>query len=133
MGIIARILGICRTQPPADSSCWIHRNDRVEIDLARARELVPNGGAIRLEGQGLPERVLVVHGNDGRMYAFHNKCTHAGRRIDPLAGADQVQCCSVGQTTWNYDGQRISGSGQEPLTRFPVEQDGGKLIVRLAR
>lgn len=131
MGIFARIFGICRTQQPEDMGCWNLSGDTVEIDLDRAKELIPEGGAIRLEGRGLAERVLVVHGTDGKMHAFRNQCSHAGRRVDPLPGSEQVQCCSVGKTTWNYDGSVVSGSGKGPLALFPVEQEGSKLRVRL--
>ncbi len=133
MGILKRILGICQTRPPSDGDCWTIQDGTVEIDLARAAELIPKGGAIRLEGEGLPERLLIVHGDDDQMYAFRNKCMHAGRRLDPLAGAAQVQCCSVGHSTWTYDGKRVSGSAKEPLTGFPVDRVDDKLVVRIAR
>jgi nitrite reductase/ring-hydroxylating ferredoxin subunit len=131
MGILSRIFGICKTKPPADPSCWQLSGDTVEIDLTRAPELTSKGTAVRLEGNGLPNRVLLVHGNDGHIHAFHNKCTHAGRRIDPLPGEDKVECCSVGKTTWDYQGALISGSGKKDLARFDVQREGDKVTVRL--
>jgi len=132
MGIFSRLFGICKTQPPADASCWCVTDKSIEIDLQKAAELTPKGGAIRLEGNGLPMRVLVIHGEDGQIRAFHNKCTHAGRRVDPLPGDSKLECCSVGKTTWSYDGKLISGSGKDDLTSFPVISDGDKVTVELS-
>ena len=129
MGILSRIFGICNTEPPADGGCWRVTGGKVEIDLSKARELDLPGGAIRLEGDGLPLRVLVVHGNDGAIYAYRNKCTHVGRCLDPLPGSPHIECCSVGKSTWDYEGASVSGPGKEPLTRLPVEKADSKLII----
>ena len=86
---------------------------------------------MRLEGDELPERVLIVHGHDDGWYAFRNRCTHAGRRIDPLSDRAQIQCCSVGKSTWSYDGERLSGSAKEDLPRFETRRDGNTLFVTL--
>jgi len=132
MGLLKRILGICETQPPADAGCWQVKEGQVEIELARAPELSAPGGAVRLEGQGLPMRVLVVHGPDNRYLAFHNKCTHGGRRIDPLPGTDQVRCCSVSKSTFDYEGRVVSGPAKGPLTPFPVTAEGGALRIAIS-
>ena len=58
MGFFKRLLGICRTQPPADPTCWKPGNGKIEVDLAQAAELGKPGGAIRLEGSGLADRGL---------------------------------------------------------------------------
>lgn len=131
MGIFSRLFGICKTQPPADASCWSVTGNSVVIDLTKAAELKPKGGAIRLEGNGLPMRVLVVHGEDGQLHAFHNKCTHAGRRIDPLPGDEKIECCSVGKSTWDYDGKLISGSAKDELTCFAVTSEDDKATINL--
>ena len=129
MGLLKRIFGICETKPPTDPRCWRYSGGKVEIELERAPELSNPGGAMRLEGKELPERVLIVHGDDGNFYAFKNKCTHMGRRIDPLAGHGAVQCCSVSKSTFNYTGEMISGPAKNPLTSFKVDSEDGKLII----
>ncbi|MCB2184904.1 MAG: Rieske 2Fe-2S domain-containing protein [Deltaproteobacteria bacterium] len=130
MSIWRKILGICDTKPPADPGCWSWEGGRVIIDLDRAGELDQPGGGLRLEGGGLPQRVLVVRDEDGRFHAFHNRCTHAGRRLDPLPGGGQVRCCSVGQSVFDDTGQPLSGSAKKTLQVFPVEQDGRRLMVK---
>jgi len=132
MSIFKRIFGICSTKPPADEGCWIFEGGKIELDLSRIPELIQKGSAIRLEKKGLGYRILLVHGDDGEFHAFHNKCTHAGRRIDPLPGTSTLRCCSVGKSTWDYQGKLISGSAKEPLTGLPVEKAEGKVTIRLA-
>jgi nitrite reductase/ring-hydroxylating ferredoxin subunit len=130
MGIIKRLLGICATQLPVNHGCWTYANGKLEVVLEKAPELSKKGGAVRLEGPSLPKRVLVVHGQDGKFHAFPNRCTHIGhRRIDPVSGEDRIRCCSVGQSTFDYSGKRISGSAKESLVPLSVKSDGGKLII----
>ncbi len=134
MGFFKRLFGICATQLPANDACWSIDGDTLTIELDKAPELSSPGGAIRLEDKSgkLPTRVLVVHGNDGAYHAFENKCTHAGRRLDPLAGEEVIQCCSIGKTVFDYNGGLQSGSGKTDLKTFPVEPEEGTLTISLA-
>ena len=85
---------------------------------------------MRLEGRALSRRVLIVHGVDGQLRAFPNRCTHAGgRRLDPVPGESVIRCCSVGQSVFDYEGRRLSGSAQEPLTPLRVQSQSGKFVV----
>ena len=133
MGIISRILGISKTKPPENPGCWAYRDGRIELKLAETPELSVPGGAVRLEGRGLPMRVLVFLGKGGKYFAFQNRCTHAGRRLDPLPSLDQVQCCSVNKTTFTLDGQVVSGAGKQNAVPLPVSHDDGTLWVELGK
>lgn len=131
--IFQRILGICVTKPPADEGCWTYQNGKVTVDLARAPELSKKNGAVRLEKKGLPERVLVVHGDDDKYHAFRNKCAHAKRRMDLIPDAGRIQCCSVGKSTFDYEGTRISGSAKKDIEVYPVTIEGEKLVIPIIR
>lgn len=131
MGFFKRVLGICRTSPPADPGCWKAADGKIEVDLAQAAELGEPGGAMRLEGSGLSDRVLVLKAEDGAVHAFVNKCTHAGRRLDPLPGEAMVECCSVGKSRYDYTGERLSGSAKKAIKPLQVEEQAGKLIISL--
>ena len=120
MGILKRLFGICDTKPPVDSGGWSWNNGKLEIDLERTGELSSKGGAVRLEGGGLPNRVLVLRGEDEKLHAFSNKCTHGGRRLDPLPGQSKVRCCSVGKSTFDYEGKVFSGTTQGDVHTYPV-------------
>jgi nitrite reductase/ring-hydroxylating ferredoxin subunit len=131
MGLIKRLLGICNTQPPGDASCWKYVSGNLEIDLARAPELSGTGGAIRIEGARSPERVLVFRGDDGELHAFVNRCSHMGRRLDPLPGQGVVQCCSVGKATHDYDGEKKSGLARGAIVSLQTEENEGRLTIIL--
>ncbi|MGM0532484.1 MAG: Rieske (2Fe-2S) protein [Bacteroidota bacterium] len=132
MKIFKRIFGICETKSPENIDCWRYSSGRVEIELSKVPELKERGTAIRLEGKGLPNRLLVVHGSDYEFHAFENKCAHFGRRLDPLFGQQLIQCCSVGKSTFDYTGANVSGTAKEPIKSFPVEKRNGALIIELA-
>ncbi len=131
MGLFSRLFGICRTKPPADPGCWTLSDGRLELDLARTPELSARAGAVRLEGGGLPVRVLVFRGEDDALYAFVNVCPHARRRLDPVPDASTVECCSVGRSRFDYEGQRLSGMAKDPVTPLEVTEEEDKVVVAL--
>ena len=131
MGIIKRIFGICETKLPQDTGCWKVSDNSVEIELERAPELSEKNGGIRIEGDGISERILVIQGNDGEFHAFVNKCTHGKRRIDPVGGESVIRCCSVGKATYNYKGEAVSGAAKEPIKVLEVRKEDGRVIVSI--
>ena len=131
LNIFQRIFGICATRRPLNEDCWTFENGKLIVDIALAPELAPHNGALRLEKKNVPERVLVIHGVDGQYYAFLNRCAHMGRRLDPVPGAQQVQCCSLGKSTYDYAGKKISGMAKENITTYTVSADGTKLLITL--
>lgn len=127
-----RLLGIPATSGPSDPASWRYAEGTLTVDLDRAPELSSPGGALRLEGHGLPERVLVVHAEDGSFFAFHNRCTHFGhRRLDPVPGTATVQCCSVNRSTYDLGGAKIFGPAPRPIRSYPLTVEGRQLIVAL--
>ena len=131
MGFIKRLFGICETTPPTNADGWNLSGGKIEIQLDRVPELANKGGAIRLEGKGTPEKVLVIHGQNGNFHAFKNRCTHAGLRIDPFGADEQIRCCSISKSTFDYTGKLLSGPAKGSLTSFRVEREDGKLTVYL--
>ncbi len=129
MGILARILGICKTGKPQNPDCWQYNEGAVTVDLSRAPELSQPGGAIRLEGKGMPRRLLLFCGQDGNFHAFSNHCTHMGRRIDPLPDQAAIQCCSVLGSRYDYNGKVLSGAARSDLPRFPVEKGDNQIRI----
>ena len=129
--ILQRLFGLPATKAPSDPGCWTYSGRKLVVDLKRAPELSEPGGAIRLEGKNLPERVLIIHADDGSYRAFHNRCKHMGRRLDPVPQTATVQCCSVSKTTYAYDGSVLYGPAKEPVETFEVESADGKLVVVL--
>jgi nitrite reductase/ring-hydroxylating ferredoxin subunit len=129
-GFFKAIFGICET-PPLNAELWRMEGKRVAIRLAEATALVPVGGAVRLEGKGLASSVLIVHADSDEYLAFENRCTHGGRRLDPVEGRPELRCCSVGHSRFDYQGNKLSGPAKGPLTLYRVETQGEELIVSL--
>ena len=129
--IFQRIFGICATKPPQNADCWNFIDNEVVINLERTEELSHSGRGIRLDGKNLPVRVLVFKGDDGLYHAFQNQCTHGGRRLDPVSGSDIVQCCSVGKSTFDYNGRLLAGSAKDNIKTFPARLEEGKLVITL--
>ena len=131
--ILQRIFGISATSKPANLECWSYSGGKLTVDLKKVPELEKPGGAIRLEGGTLPERVLVVHGENKQYHVFRNRCTHMGhRRLDLVPGTNTVQCCSVGKSTYDFDGKNVYGPAPEPVTTYPASVEGDKLIATIS-
>ena len=130
--IFQRILGKPVTQEPQVENCWSYADGKLVINLSEASELQDSNGAIRLEGNNLPVRVLVVRSENGEYRAYHNRCTHlAHRRLDPVPGTNTVQCCSINKSTFDESGDAIFGPAPHSIKSYPVELDGENLIVSL--
>jgi nitrite reductase/ring-hydroxylating ferredoxin subunit len=129
-GFFQRIFGVPATAKPIDPQCWSFSDSKILIDLNLATELKKPGGALRMEGGELPIRVLVIRGDDGKFHAFHNRCTHIGhRRLDPVSGTGTVQCCSVGKSTYTYDGKKVYGPPTGSIKTFKIDVEGDRLTV----
>ena len=129
--IFQRIFGIPATKPPVDENCWTYSQGKLALELDRVPELSRPWGAVRIESANLPARILVIKDGQGNYRAFRNHCEHAGRRLDPVPGTQTVQCCSVGQSVFNYKGQIITGSANKPVMIYPAQLKDRKLIITL--
>jgi nitrite reductase/ring-hydroxylating ferredoxin subunit len=128
---IQRQPGVPATAPPHDPGCWTYFDGKVRTDLGRAPELAERSGALRLEGPALPERLLVLYGEDGRYHAYRNACPHGGHRLDPVPHTLTLACCSLGRSTFDYDGRALSGPAGGGLQPFPVRRSNGTLTIEL--
>jgi len=126
-----RLLGRPLTQPPTIEQAWSYSDGKLTLELAKLPEIESLGSAVRVEGDVLPEPVLVVLGDDGNFYSFLNACTHAGRMIDPVAGSMTLECCSISKSTYDYEGKVISGPAEETLRSFPLSTDGNQLVIEV--
>ena len=129
-GFFKAIFGVCETLP-LDAELWRVEGKRVAVRLAEATALAPVGGAVRLEGKGLASSVLVIHADTDEYLAFENRCTHGGRKLDPVEGSRELRCCSIGHSRFDYQGNKLSGPAKGPLTSYRTETQGEELIVTL--
>lgn len=129
--IFQRLFGICATKKPAKKDGWKAEDGRITVDLDAMPELRNKGTAIRLDGKGFDAPLLLVHGDDGEFHAFENRCTHGKRALDPVSGTETIQCCSVGTSTFYYDGTLVEGPAKGPLHVYKVERAGDVLSIKV--
>lgn len=128
---LKRMLCLSMSPPPKDAACRARSGDTLVITLERTPELAAPGGALRLEGEDLPDRILVVHCLDGRFRAYRNHCACGGFRVDPVPDEEKIRCCTLMQSTYDYEGHRLSGSAKKDLDLLPLEQAEGTLRIDL--
>ena len=130
-GFFDRLLGRPITDLPQIADSWSFSEGTLTLDLTKLPELEDLGGAVRIEGDILSDPILVVLGEDGNYYAFKNACTHAGRMIDPVAGTMTLECCSLSSSTFDYQGNVLSGPAESALTSYPLTVEGEELLITL--
>lgn len=128
---IDRLLGRPLTDLPQIEDAWVYEAGELRLDMEKLPEIADLGSAVRIEGEVLADPVLVVLGDDGEYYAFKNACTHAGRMIDPVAGTMTLECCSVSSSTFDYDGNVLSGPAEGALTSYRLVVEDGQLAISL--
>ncbi len=126
--------GASQTGLPMIEDSWTYKERVLMLDLVKLPELDDLGGAVRIEGDILPSPILIVLGEDGNYYAFKNSCTHIGRMIDPATGKMTLRCSSIickNPSTYDYQGNVLSGLAEGPLTSYQVSLEGEQLIITL--
>ena len=130
MSIFKAVLGICDTKP-LGGDLWSLEGNKARVKLSQMPEPLQKGSAVYLKGGGLSKPVLLLRTGDDRYLAFEDRCTHFGRKIDPIPGEEKLRCCSIFHSTYDLDGKNISGAAKRPLTSYVVEQSDGDLIITL--
>jgi cytochrome b6-f complex iron-sulfur subunit len=130
IGFFKALMGVCETSP-LDGELWTLEGKQVTVRLTEATALAPAGGAARLEGKGLASSVLIVHAGGDEYLAFENRCTHFGRRLDPVEGKGELRCCSVNHARFDFQGNKLSGPAKGPLKKYAVQKRDDELIVTL--
>lgn len=130
-GFMDRVAGRPITDLPQIEDAWSYEDSTLTLDLAKLPELEDLGGAVRIEGEALPDPIFAMLGEDEAYYAFKNACTHFGRKIDHLAGKMTLECCSINRSTFDYAGSILSGPAKEPLTSYALTHDDEKLAIAL--
>lgn len=130
MDLLKALGGVCRTRP-LDPTLWDLQGDRVTVDLSNSPELAAAGGAVYLAGKGLPSAVLVARKPDSGFVCVENRCTHMGRKLDPEPDGKTLRCCSVSHSTFDYDGNKITGPAKGPVRVYNCRETDGKLVISL--
>ncbi len=129
-GIIKSILGICETKP-LSPDLWSLEDGKVRVKVGQISELAEKGGAVYLAGQNLSKPILIVRTEGEQYLAFADRCTHFGRKLDPVPGEPLLCCCSLNHSTYDYEGKTVGGPAKKPLTGYSVDLVDGDLMITL--
>lgn len=130
--VYQRLFCIPSTPLVPEERGWRFAGGVLTVDLSRNRELSEPDTALRFESGGLPDRVLVVHGTDGTYHAYSNNCACGGFRVDPVPGEQMIRCCTLMQSTYDYDGKFLKGTAKKDLTVYEVSVKADELEVQVS-
>jgi Rieske Fe-S protein len=102
------------------------------IDLGKGRSatlLRVEGSLLVRPGAGA-DKIVVVHGRDGNLYAVTSVCTHKG--CDVLYDKDlgHLRCPCHG-SEYSLDGHNIKGPAKRPLKPYNVTVRSGRIVIEL--
>jgi cytochrome b6-f complex iron-sulfur subunit len=130
MDFLKALAGICETKP-LDADHWELQENGVVVRIKDVPELQRQGGAVYLQGKGLQTPVLIVRGDDGDYHCFSNRCTHMGRKLDPVQGKPVIRCCSVSHSTFDYQGAKLSGPAKGPIQPYASRVENDELVIMI--
>jgi cytochrome b6-f complex iron-sulfur subunit len=110
---------------------WELEGNKIQVKLDKMPEPLEKGAATYIEDKSLQYPVLILRTEDNTYLAFANRCTHSHRKLDPVAGQQILRCCSVMHSTFNYQGEKLSGPAKGNLTSYSAEMSGDDLVITL--
>lgn len=130
LDFIKSVAGVSKTKP-LDQRHWQVNGDSITVNIDQVPELQTPGGAVYLTGNGLAEPILVVADDEGTFHAFSNRCTHFGRKLDPVPGKSVLRCCSVNHSTFDYQGANLKGPAKKPINTYRTELKNRALFIKI--
>jgi 3-phenylpropionate/trans-cinnamate dioxygenase ferredoxin subunit len=97
------------------------------VDVARVDDFPP--GTVRtVEIEGTP---IAVFNLNGHYYAIEDVCTHEAETLsDGAVEGEEIVCPRHGAHFSIVTGEALSPPAYEPVTTFPVQVEGGMVMVK---
>jgi nitrite reductase/ring-hydroxylating ferredoxin subunit len=92
------------------------------LDVGRPSRFDPGTATYINEGR------LYIVNVDGDLLALFQKCPHLGCRVPFCESSGRFECPCHG-SVFNLAGERIQGPTPRGMDRYPLEEDGGRLVV----
>lgn len=85
-----------------------------------------SAGSAFLQTAGMERPIYLSREASGEWTAVLASCTHRGCQPEPLG---QRLICPCHGSEFAFTGEVLQGPADRPLTRYPVTQDGPRLVV----
>ena len=97
------------------------------VDVAKVEDFPP--GTVRtLEIEGTP---IAVFNLNGHYYAIEDVCTHEAETLsDGAVEGEEIVCPRHGAHFSIVTGAALSPPAYEPVTTFPMQVEGGMVMVK---
>lgn len=97
------------------------------VDVAKVEDFPP--GTVRtVEIEGTP---IAVFNLNGHYYAIEDVCTHEAETLsDGAVEGEEIVCPRHGAHFSIVTGAALSPPAYEPVTTFPVQVEGGMVMVK---
>ena len=102
----------------------------IEINLESYPELKIPGGYLPIAEIMSGLRLILVHSLQGKYLALNMSCSHKGADVE-LNKDKTGLVCSLHNSNFNLQGERVSGPARRDLVTFDVVQNGSILSIHL--
>lgn len=85
-------------------------------------------GRTIIKPKAVSDPVLIAKQADGSYTALLLRCPHKG---GPLKDKGAVLECDWHHSTFDLGGKHLSGPSKSDLTRYPVTEENGRLVIQL--
>jgi nitrite reductase/ring-hydroxylating ferredoxin subunit len=130
LSLFKAIAGICNT-PPLEPGAWKVDGNRLIISAEGLQKVEQPGAAVYMAGNSLSRPVLLIRTNEGKLRAYTSVCTHAKRKLDYFPAENKLRCCSVNHSTFDLNGQKLTGPAKGNITEYKLNQEADKLFIFL--
>lgn len=100
----------------------------IRLDPEESAALLESKGSLLVEAQAWGDKILIVHLNNGRLYAVSAICTHRGCIVDYSDVAGHLVCPCHG-SEYSLEGHNLKGPAKRPLKRYDVRTEEGQVVI----
>lgn len=102
----------------------------IRLSEEQSSTLLGSEGSLLVQPENAAGKILVVHRDDGSLYAVNAACTHAGCDVLYDQNLGHIRCPCHG-SEFGLDGQNIKGPAKEPLKAYKVAARNGRVVIEL--
>lgn len=132
INIFKAFAGICNT-PPLVNDEWKVAEGKLIVSQDGLKKVDKPGAAVYMAGNQLQRPVLLIKTKEGNFRAYASACTHMGRKLDYLLEENKLRCCSVNHSSFDLDGNKLTGPAKGNITEYQVEREGTDLIIKITQ